>query len=231
MPGSGERVNGATDGLSPTVFLRPIGSPVSLGMSGLAIASLVQSGFDLHWVARDQSVKVGLILLAVPFVLQGIASILSYLARDGASGSALGVLATSWLAIGLVHVTSPAGHRSGALGLMLLGSAGMVALSSVSVSAAKPLLAMVFLIEAVRFALAGGYELGGGGAWPDVAGIAGLVVVAGAAYCALAFELEAQQRRPVLPTLRRGRGRVAVLGAADAAVDDVLHDPGVRQTT
>lgn len=226
-----EQQNRIPDGLSPRVFLRPIGSPLSLGMSGLGIASLVQSGFDLRWVARDQSVKVGLILLAVPFVLQGIASVLSFLARDGASGSALGVLATSWLATGLVHISSPAGQRSGALGLMLMASAGMLALASLSVGTAKPLPGAVFLIEAVRFGLAGIYELGAAGAWRDAAGILGLVVVAAAAYCALAFELEDQQRRPVLPTFRRGRGRAAVLGAPEAAVDDVLHDPGVRQTT
>jgi hypothetical protein len=57
------------------------------------------------------------------------------------------------------------------------------------------------------------------------------VVIAGAAYCALAFALEDQQRRPVLPTFRRGRGRAAVFGPAAEALDDVLHDPGVRQTT
>jgi hypothetical protein len=56
-------------------------------------------------------------------------------------------------------------------------------------------------------------------------------VVAVAGYCLRAFDLEGQQRRPVLPTFRRGRGRLAVLGSPDAAVDDVLHDAGVRQTT
>jgi hypothetical protein len=86
-------------------------------------------------------------------------------------------------------------------------------------------------VAAVRFVLAGIYELGAAGAWRDAAGIVGLAVVAMAGYCALAFELEGQQRRPVLPTLRRGRGRMALLGTADAAVDDVLHDAGVRQTT
>jgi succinate-acetate transporter protein len=213
------------------VFLRPIGSPLNLGLSGLGVASLVQSGFDLHWVTRDQSVDVGLILLAVPFVLQVIASVLAYMARDGASGAALGVLATSWLAIGLVHVASPAGHRSGGLGLMLLGSAGMLALASVSVGASKPLPAAAFLIAATRFALAGIYELGGAGAWRDASGIAGLALLAVAAYAALAFELEDQMHRPVLPTFRFGRGRVAVMGSPDGAIDDVLHEPGVRQTT
>jgi hypothetical protein len=38
----------------------------------------------------------------------------------------------------------------------------------------------------------------------------GLVVVALATYCVLAFELEGQERRPVLPTFRRARGAVAL---------------------
>jgi uncharacterized protein len=223
-----EHVNG---GPTARVFLRPIGSPLTLGMAGLGIASLVQSGFDLHWIARSQQVQVGIILLAVPFVLQVLASVLAYLARDGAAGAALGVTGTAWLATGLVEVSSPIGNRSGALGLMLLAAAGMLALSSVALSMAKPLPAAVFLIVAVRFALAGIYELGASGTWRDVAGLAGLLVVGGAAYCVLAFELEGQHRRPVLPTFRRGRGRAAVLGPADVAVDDVVHDAGVRQTT
>jgi uncharacterized protein len=224
-------VSSVPDGLSPRVFLRPIGSPLTLGMSGLAIASLVQSGYDLRWVAKSQSLQVGLILIAVPFVLQSLASVFAYLARDGAAGSALGVLATSWLAIGLVHIVSAPGHRSGALGLMLLASAGVLILSAMAVGTAKPLPALVFTTVGVRFVLAGIYELGATGAWQDGAGIVGLVVVAAAGYCVLAFELEGQQHRPVLPTFRRGRGRVALLGSADAAVDDVMHDPGVRQTT
>jgi hypothetical protein len=79
--------------------------------------------------------------------------------------------------------------------------------------------------------LAGIYELGAAHAWGDASGIVGLVVTGLAAYCALAFELEGQQHQPVLPTFRRGRARTALLGAAEAAVDDVVHDPGVRQTT
>jgi hypothetical protein len=219
------------DGLPSRVFLRPIGSPLSIGMAGLGIASLIQSGYDLRWIAGSEALKVGLILVAVPFVMQGLATIFAYLARDGAAGYALGLLATTWLAIGLVHIAAHADRRSGALGLMLLASAGMLALAAVSVAGAKPLPAAVFGIEAFRFATGGIYELAGATFWRDVAGITGLVVIAAAAYCALAFALEDQQRRPVLPTFRRGRGRAAVVGAAAEALDDVLHDPGVRQTT
>lgn len=218
------------DDLSARVFLRPIGSPLTLGMAGLGVASLVQSGFDLHWVAKSQTLEIGLILLAVPFFLQLIASILAYLARDGAGGAVIGVLATSWLAIALVHIAA-GGHRSGALGLLLVASAGMISFSTLVISFTKPLPAAVFFLAATRFALGGIYQLGGGPGWRDAAGIVGLVVVAGAAYCALAFELEGQRSRPVLPTLRTGRGRAAVLGNTEAAVDDVVHSAGVRQTT
>ncbi len=224
-------MNSAADAPVPRVSLRPVGSPLSIGMAGLGIASLIQSGYDLHWIAGSEALKVGLILIAVPFVMQGLATIFAYLARDGTAGYALGVLAASWLAIGLVHVAAPADRRSGALGLMMLASAGMLGLAAVAVMSAKPLPAAVFGVEALRFAVAGIYELGGPAFWRHFAGIAGLVVIAGAAYCALAFALEDQQRRPVLPTLRRGRGRDAVAGAPAEALDDVLHDPGVRQTT
>jgi succinate-acetate transporter protein len=199
-------------------------------MAGLGVASLVQSGFDLHWVAKSQALEVGLILLAVPFFLQLIASILAYMARDGAGGAVIGVLATSWLAIALVHIAG-GGHRSGALGLMLLASAGMISFSALVVGTTKPLPAAVFFLTATRFALAGIYQLGAGTSWRDAAGLVGLVVLVGAAYCALAFELEGQQSRPVLPTFRTGRGRAAVLGHTEAAIDDVVHSAGVRQTT
>lgn len=213
------------------VFLRPIGSPLTIGMAGLAIGSLVQSGFDLRWIADTQAKQVGLILLAGPFVLQLLASVFSYLARDGAGGAGLGVLATTWAAMGLVHIVSVPGSRSGALGLLLIAAAGVLALSGLAVAAAKPLPGLVFLGAAVRFAFAGIYQLGAGGFWRDAAGVDGLVVLGLAAYCILAFELEGQRRQPVLPTFRRGRGAVAVTDGLVAQLDGVAHEAGVRQTT
>lgn len=213
------------------VFLRPIGSPLTIGMSGLMIASLVQSGFDLRWISESQAAQVGLILLVGPFVLQLLASVFSYLARDGAGGAAVGVLATTWAAMGLVHIVSAPGSRSGALGLLLLASAGALGLSAIAVTVGKPLLGFVFMAAATRFALAGVYELGASGFWRDAAGVVGLVVLGLAAYCVLAFELEGQQRQPVLPTFRRGRGASAVSDGVEAQLEGVAHEAGVRQTT
>jgi uncharacterized protein len=219
------------DSLAPRIFLRPIGSPLTLGMSGLAIASLVQSGLDLHWLASDQTRDVGLILVSVPFVLQIVACVLSYLARDGAAGAAVGVLSASWLAEGLVHVTSTPGSRSGALGLMMLAAGGVLTLSSVAVGTGKPLVAAVFALAALRLITGGIYYLGGPSVWQDAAGIIGLVVVACAGYCVLAYELEGQEHRAVLPTLRRRRAAAATAEDPEAAIDGVVTEPGVRQTT
>lgn len=213
------------------IFLRPIGSPMTIGMSGLAIGSLVESGLDLKWVPSSEGAQAGLILIAVPFVLQLLATIFSYLARDGAAGGAMGVLATTWLALGLSHLTAGTEHTIAVLGLLLVASGGVLALSAVSVGVGKPLPAAVLIVSALRFALAGVYELSATGVWRHVAGIAGLVVCAAAAYCVLAFELEGQQRQTVLPTLRRGRAKLGVRDGDATPVDGVTREAGVRQST
>ncbi len=219
------------DAPAPRIFLRPIGSPLTIGFSGLAIASLVESGLALKWVPGSEAVQAGLILIAVPFVLQLLASIFGYLARDGAAGAATGVLATTWLALGLSHVTAASGRPIAVLGLLLVAAGGVLALSAIAIAAGKPLPGAIFLIAALRFGLAGVYELSGVSVWQEIAGIAGLVVCAGAAYCVLAFELEGQQRRTVLPTLRRGVAELGMSGGTGGQLDGVAREAGVRQTT
>jgi succinate-acetate transporter protein len=213
------------------IFLRPIGSPLTVGMSGLTIASALQSGFDLRWIATSQAPEVGLILLSAPFMLQLLACVFAYLARDGAAGAALGVLSSSWAAIGAVHLVSPPGSRSGAIGLLLLSAGGVLVLTSLAIASSKPLPATVFLLASLRFGMAGIYQLGGAAAWKDAAGIVGLVVLGLAAYCVLAFELEGQRRAPVLPTFRHGRARLAIGAELGTEPAGVAREPGVRETT
>jgi succinate-acetate transporter protein len=200
-------------------------------MSGLAIASLVQGGLALHWISKGQTHMVGLLLISVPFVLQLIACIYSYLARDGAAGAALGVLAVTWLGLGLVHLNSAPGSRSGALGLLLVAAAGVLALSAAAVAVPKPLPGLLFGLAAARFALAGLHELGASSGWQHAGGIVGLIVAGLAGYSVLAFELEDEMRRPLLPTFRRGLARSAIFGDMAAQVDGVVNEAGVRQTT
>ncbi len=212
------------------MFLRPIGTPLTIGMSGLAVASFVQSGLDLGWVPKTQGTDVALILLSVPFVLQLLACVFAYLARDGATGATLGLLATTWLSLGLVHLVSAPGSTSPALGLLLVAAGTMLALSAAAVTVAKPLPAAVFAVAALRFVLAGVYELSAAGVWRDVAGVVGLVITAVAAYCVLAFELE-DQRHGMLPTFRRHPGQGATTDAAAGRFDGLEQEAGVRRAS
>jgi succinate-acetate transporter protein len=222
--GTGERP-------SAHVVLRPLASPLTLGMSGLAIASLVQSGVELHWTPSTQTLQAGLILIAVPFVLQLLACIFSYLARDGATGAAVGVLATSWLAIGLIHIVAQPEGTSATLGLLLLAAAGVLGLSASAIAPTKPLPGVIFAAAALRFVTAGIYQLSTITFWEHAAGLLGLLVTALAAYAALAFELEDQRARPLLPTFRRGRAAAAIRDGAGGDRDRLTREPGVRETT
>jgi succinate-acetate transporter protein len=199
-------------------------------MSGLAIGSFVESGLDLHWVASGDVHQVGLILLAVPFPMQLLACVLAYLARDGTVGAALGVLASSWLAIGLVHVFGGAGQDLAPLGLMLLASGGALSLSAIAAWQSKRLTACVFGTASARFIIAGVYGLSGATTWQTIAGILGLVLTAAASYSVLAFELEGQHGT-VLPTFRANSGAAAIRDDFTVQVDEVEHEAGVRLTT
>jgi succinate-acetate transporter protein len=115
--------------------------------------------------------------------------------------------------------------------LLLLVAGGVIVLSALSVMLPKPLPGTVFGLAGIRFIVTGIYLLGASGGWRHAAGIIGLVVAGAAAYSVLAFELEGEQHRPILPTFRRGRGRAAVLGEPPVQVDGVSGEAGVRQTT
>ena len=163
-------------------------------MSGLAIASLVQSGVELHWTPSDQTFQAGLILIAVPSLLQLLACIFSYLARDGATGSAVGVLATSWLAIGLIHIAAKPGATSGTLGLLLVSASGVLGVSASAITSSKPLPGVIFAAAAVRFATAGIYQLSTVALWEHVAGLLGLLVTALAVYATLGLRARGATR-------------------------------------
>lgn len=228
-PETSFEVNGSSS--TPVrVVLRPVGPPLTVGLSGLGIASLVESGLGLGWIASSQAREVGVVLIAVPFVLQLLACVFCYLARDGATGAAVGVLSTTWLGIGVLHLIAGGTGRGGAMGLLLLAAGFALAVSASSVARANRLAGLVFLLAALRFALAGVYDLGGSDTWSHVAAVVGLVVSGAAAYAVLAFELEGQQRHPVLPTFRHERGRVSA-GESGDALKAIMREPGVRETS
>jgi succinate-acetate transporter protein len=211
------------------IVVRPIGSPTGLGLFGLAAATLVVAGLQLGWVEQAEGKKVALILIAFPFVSQLIASLWSTLARDGVAATAMGVLALTWLATGLVLFQSNPGETSDALGLFLLVAATAMALTAAVASLSKIAIGAIFFTAALRFALGGLHQLTNDELWEDLAGIVGLVLFALAIYGALAAELEDAQGQTILPLGRRMKGRLALDGSLDEQVKQAPNEPGVRQ--
>jgi hypothetical protein len=199
-----------------------------MGMSALAVASFILSGLELGWIGSSSSTAVGLLILCFAMPLQSASSVLGFLARDPVAGTGMGVLAGTWLATGAVTYTSRPGSTSAALGLLLVASSAALLVPAIAGSAGKAGAAVLLLVVAARFAVAGCYEITGSSGCQTAAGALGLVVSAGALYLALAFELEGVHGNPVLPVGRRGRARSAMRITPGAEVVGLYHEPGVR---
>jgi succinate-acetate transporter protein len=222
--------NGLPVASSPlrTIVLRPIATPLPIGVLALGVGSFVLGGRQLDWVPASQAHAVALCLLAFVVPLQGISFIFGLLSRDEAAASGLALLSGCWLGIGLVKLTSLPGLRSGALGLLLVAAAIALLVPSTVALAAKPLMSVVFTTTALRFAVTGVYELGGGSAWRTAAGAIGLALSALAAYAGCAFALEDARRRPVLPVGRKNPRSSPAPDSTDGPIGPVLHEAGVR---
>jgi uncharacterized protein len=211
------------------VVVRPLAGPLALGFLALGAATFVVSGLNLEWIDARETRNVALCLIAFTVPLQLLASVISFLARDGVAATGMGLLSGIWLAQGLVLHGSLPGSTSDALGLFLLaGAVAMLVPAAASVSA-KLLPTLVLGTAALRFFVTGLYQLTASDAWKTAAGIVGLVLAGLALYAALAVELEDVRKRTVLPVGRRGKGVVAVEGTLYEQAAEVHHEPGVRQ--
>jgi hypothetical protein len=209
------------------IVLRPFGSSMPLGLSGLSVASLVVCGLDLGWVATSQSHVVGLMLLtgAVPLQLLGCA--FAFPARDGVAGTTMGILAATWISMGLVRLLSVPGSTSHPLGLVMLVTGTLLAGSALAEVSGKPLVGLAIGLASARFIFSALYELTSAGGWQTVSGIVGLGVVATAGYLVIALQLEEAQDHAVLPTLRRGRAQLTA-AERSAGADGAVREAGVR---
>jgi uncharacterized protein len=214
---------------SARVILRPIGNPLPLGFLALAAATLTVAGLQLGWLAPAQGKDVALVLIAFVFPLQLVASIFGYLGRDVVAGTGMGVLAGTWLTVGLVSLTSPTGSTSDALGLFLLIAGLAMLVPAVAASAGKLVATAVLATTALRFATTGLYELTTAEFWQDVTGITGLALGVLALYAALAMAVEDAKRQTLLPLGRRGAGSESVGADLAAQLKRIEREAGVRE--
>ena len=210
------------------VFLRPIATPMPIGTLALAVGSIILAGRQLHWIAVTQSHEIALCLLGFVVPLQLISFVFGYLSRDEGVASSLAVLSGTWLATGLVTLTSPPGRISGGLGLLLVSAAGALVVPAVVAAASKPLICLVLVVTAARFLASGLYQLDAGSSWQTTSGVLGLVVSALAWYTAGAFALEAGHRHAVLPVFRRSGHASPDPSSTDDPLGPVCHDAAVR---
>lgn len=210
------------------VMLRPIANPLPLGFLALVIATTLVSAAQLHWLPANAQPQVAVVLLGAVFPLQFLTSVLSYLARDVVAGTGMGVLAGTWLAVGLVMLLNGSAPTSPTLGVLLLVSSAAMAVTAAG-AGGKLVAGAVLATTSVRFAATAGYELAGSTGWRIAAGVVGLLLAAVAIYAALALVLEGAYGRSSLPVFRRGRGQTAVTGDTAEHLKAAEGEPGVRE--
>jgi succinate-acetate transporter protein len=185
------------------------------------------SGLQLGWLAASEGRNLALVLIAFVFPLQLVACIFGYLGRDVVAGTGMGVLAGTWLSIGLVTLTSAPGATSDALGLFLVVAGCAMVVPAAGAPTGKLIAFAVLGTTALRFVITGLYQLTAGSGWEDAAGAVGLVL--GALYAAAAMTLEDARRETLLPLLRRGAGRASLERSFDEQLAGIEHEAGVRE--
>jgi uncharacterized protein len=210
------------------IMLRPVGNPLPLGFLALAGGTLLVSGLQLEWLKPTDGQAVAIILIAFVFPLQLLASVFGYLARDVVAGTGMGLLAGTWLSIGLVTLTSPPGSTSDALGLFLLLAGAAMLVPAAASATGKLLPAALLATTAARFATAGIYQLTASGTWEGITGVIGLFLCGLALYTSLAMALEDARRSTLLPLGRIGAGRESVEGNLGEQLERIEREAGVR---
>lgn len=182
----------------------------------------------IGWIPASEQQTLGILIAAYVFPLGLVASVLAFLARDGLGGVTLGLLATSWLAIGLVSITSVPGSTSNASGLFQVGFALVLAVVAAVAVKGKPLIAVVLVLAAVRAALEGLHQLSDIAAMATAGGVTALALSAVAIYTGAALLIEHAWPKAVLPIFRRGEAAAAVVGQVIPPSSSMSDQPGVR---
>jgi succinate-acetate transporter protein len=211
------------------IVLRPIGSPLPLGILALVPAGVLMGVLQLGGMPVTETKTIALLMLGFVVPLQLVASIFSFLARDTVAGTGLALFGGTWLATALALMSGQPGARSDALGVFLLCVGGTMVVLIAGASFGKFGPALVLVIGAVRFAVSGLYELIGGIGLEHAAAIIGLALAGAALYSALATEVEDVQGELKLPMGRRNLAREAFEGPFDRQLQRIEREAGVRQ--
>ncbi len=130
------------------INVRPLGNPLPLGLFSFGIGMLLLAAQTAGWVAESDATQIGLVLAAFVFPLEGLATIMAFLARDTLAATVFGLFTTSWLTLGLTLLVARPGATSHTVGVFLLGFAAAVASLAAAAVAGKPLIAVLLSLSA-----------------------------------------------------------------------------------
>ncbi len=211
------------------VIVRPFGSVVPLGFFAFGIGMFLYAALDAPWVKPAETHTIGLMLVSFVAPLEGVATVIAFLARDTMSGAALGLFTGSWIMTGLATIQVTPGTLSPAQGYFLIAfTIAILLLASVS-WLGQPLIAALLTVSSGRAILSAVYELGGGKGWHEAGGWPALAIFCIAMYGGLAFLLEDAKGTAVLPLGRRGSSREAIEGDMEMQLRGLADEPGVRK--
>jgi succinate-acetate transporter protein len=215
---------------SARVVVRPYANPLPLGFFSFGIGMVVLAGIGLELIEPGPQVRTaGLLLATFVFPLELTATVLAFLTRDTGAATALGLFATSWLGLGVVHVLTPAQPTSPAVGMFLAAFAAMLVPLAVVGFLGKALLGLVLTVSALRAALAAAFQLGAPQALETANAAAAFALFALSVYAGTAFLLEDMRQATVLPILRRGEARRALRDDLAGQYGRLPLEPGVRR--
>ncbi|MGI8427875.1 MAG: GPR1/FUN34/YaaH family transporter [Solirubrobacteraceae bacterium] len=221
--------NSAVAGTAIRINVRPLASPLPLGLFAFGIGMVLLAAQTAGWIPVREATQVGLLLAAFVFPLEGVATIIAFLARDALAATALGIFTTSWLALGVSLIIGAPGAISPALGFYLLAfTAPVISLALVGV-AGKPLIALLLWLSAARALVDGIYQFTASAGVEHAAGYIAATIALLSWYGGTALLVEDVRQRTVLPVFRRGSGRAALEGGLGAQLERAQRDAGVRQ--
>jgi uncharacterized protein len=209
------------------IVLRPIGSPLPLGLFTVAIDSVLVS--CLQWGIIPASGTRAVALIVFPaFVIQAIVGVFSFLARDSMAATMMLSFATTWLVDSLIFGLHPPGAHE-ALGIFSIVFSAFAAIILAS-ALPKRAIAAVLAVAVPRFFVSGLAELTGSKPVAQAAGVLGLLMAAVALYAAFALLWEDSRNQEILPIGRLGHARAATKGSLATQLRDIERHAGVRRT-
>lgn len=209
------------------IILRPIGSPLPLGIFTVAMDNVVVS--SLQWGLLPSTDRRAVALIVIPaFIVQVIVGIFAIGARDSAAGTLMLSFATTWLVDALVLYLNPPGSAA-VLGIFYIVFAVFIALLLAS-ALLKRALAVVIAVAMPRFLIAGIAYVTGSQVLSQAGACLGFLLAAVAMYTAFALLLEDSRGHEVLPIGREGAARSAVHGSLAYQLRNIGRQAGVRRT-